>query len=569
MSPAEESGVTGEVPGSASVEERLETVRTSLGHRLVDGNAPLDELLGSPLLERLPAADRAYWRGLAALTAADREQGRCLLEQAAIEGNHPRAVLALAVDLLRSGERGAIPLLERLPAGFDDGTTALLSAAARSLEGDYATAATQLESLTSVDGRARLAVANLYLHQAGEAEMAGHSDRARVFREQAAGALEAAEESGLPFPADFALLKSCLDFVAAPQEAAEVLAEADSPAQTLEPSARTGLWAGNGDALAAAEAAVDLLERSGPPPPEAAVALAQAVARIDSAADGADAAAVAARTSDLLERLLRIHDDDGVRSCCRIVATRAARLDSGRRSPDPAHPTGALLAARRLLGSGDRDAAIATLRSSAGDEEVAARCCSRVADLLSGDVPDESRPEVAGPSTEPGLLLLDAASAFAAGEADAGYRALSSAVRSDSAAAERVIALDHWVAPLLAQAARTGGSPPAALVRSIRQAALGASGSDALTLARCSAAAGESDLALELWQAALADVADPAAPERQELAAFLCHVAVNAHRQGDHPTAATVLRRAARVAAGDGDDETAGTRTRRREGAAR
>src|SRR5439155_17869146 len=122
---------------------------------------------------------------------------------------------------------------------------------------------------------------------------------------------------------------------------------------------------------------------------------------------------------------------------------------------------------------------------------------------------------------------------------------------------------------LLAQAARTGGSPPAALVRSIRQAALGASGSDALTLARCSAAAGESDLALELWQAALADVADPAAPERQELAAFLCHVAVKAHRQGDHPTAATVLRRAARGAPGDGDDETAGTRTRPRAGAAR
>jgi len=107
--------------------------------------------------------------------------------------------------------------------------------------------------------------------------------------------------------------------------------------------------------------------------------------------------------------------------------------------------------------------------------------------------------------------------------------------------------ISRCLVPLVAQSVREGPLP-AVLLDTLRDVARAApAGPHSLVLARCAAAAGEAGLAVDLWEAALAGDTDHAGAGRQELAAYLCHLAVGARLQGDDLGTVKTLRRAASV----------------------
>lgn len=580
MARGESPGRLTPVSPPGSIPEAMEELRTHLGRSLrVGEKKAVDSMLATPLFARLPRADATLWRGLVDLTWGTRARGLALLKEAARQGGHPRAALVLAVESLRAGETAeAADYLERGARLRHDPKVELLRAAVAAQQGDVDRAVSRLEACKPRDARTTVALADLYLYRAGSAGRAGYADRARLFRDQAAAALKGALGGSAKLPREYVLLDACLDFTAAPNDAATAFALCwpDVAALRNRERARWLAWhcalarlaSGKVEPLGASEVVLDILSVAGPIADELVVGLAQAFAHV-ATSNGTSSGLENAGA--LLDQLAPMASDDGVRRWSRLVrakeaaahrpeagAKTQARLERALRA-DPANAAMVLLLARRCLETGDTAAAVTALRSAPAPHDLASAACASLADLLEGKPPSEALPS---PADQPaalraGVRLLAAAAAFSGGEPDAGYSALMTALQVSNEATERVVKLTRCLVPLVAQT-RRGGVMPAQLVHALRQVAASSDrDKDSITLARCAAAVGEADLATNLWESAVRAYDGAAADgEREALAEFLCHTAVAACRRGDEVTAARTLRKASVLVGGEGPAET-------------
>ena len=212
-------------PGSGTLEEDLEALRTVLGYAVFAGDtAAMKRMMAMPLFHRLPLADQVMWCGLQSLCMGDQTQGRAQLEEAAVKFGYQRAALILSVHLLEQNRVGpAKQYLAQAAAGRMDTKIELFRAYIEAYEGRTDSATKRLEKLTSQgESRAHYALGHLYWHCAGQARSIGKLDHARLYREQAAGAFRTPLKAGKrSLPSDCEVLARCAEFVAHPERAKE------------------------------------------------------------------------------------------------------------------------------------------------------------------------------------------------------------------------------------------------------------------------------------------------------------------------------------------------------------
>jgi hypothetical protein len=563
--------------GRGGIEQDLEALRTALGNAAYSSQArEVERLIAMPLFSRLPLPDRLVWQALHALLRGDRAHARVLLRDSATRLGYGRAALVLAVLELEDGNVAEGKwALERAAGTRMDAKIELLRAHLDALEGHPSEAAVRLERIAADSGpRAQYALGCAYLNLADTAKRENQNNRVTLFREQAAGALEAAAKSPADQPSDLVALAGCATMVAHPERGASNCAETWQLIERLSPARRrqwilwvgalAQIWTGSpSSAAAAAQALLEMVDEIGPPNSSAASAIVQALVRCATRAEAPEQADAVLK---LAERLSALGDDASVRYFAGLVTTAAARIawdrvtsnrEAARRKllplieANPANGTLRLLLASAHLAAAENAEAAAILRSTQTENQLEQRFSEALSAIIDGRAPDPADwPRVSTPA--PAALvqachLLAAAASFAAGTQEAGFDALLAAMRSEAIDSVKVVDVSASLPLLCAQAARERTVPTTVVELVRRLAQRPAAGATALTIARCATAAGELELARTVLEQAVADEAEADGPLHRELAPLLCYLAVAAWKAGAPDDAVAKLRVAAEL----------------------
>lgn len=217
---------------------------------------------------------------------------------------------------------------------------------------------------------------------------------------------------------------------------------------------------------------------------------------------------------------------------------------------DPANTAIRLLSAYAALDAKDQAAAIIAIQQAKPENDFERQVCAVLNSLLMGEVPPEIPAEPAADATEELVQahrLLQAVAAFADNRKETGYEALLAAMNISAEAAANFVNIEKFLPALCAFSTKMGATPSPLLegVRKIIKADM--DGRQALTVARCAAAIGETEEACRLWEKLLKKNSALNDQERQEYVKFLCHLAVTGH-QTDNLVSAQKLRKAAKYA---------------------
>jgi len=556
-------------PGVTSA-ENLEAFRTMLGYAVYKRDMQtLRDGISTPLFRRLPLVDQLLWQGLYLVSANEPEQGRELLEEAAVRYEYKRSALVLSVHLLEQNRaQEAKQFLARAATNRKDVRAELLYAYIEALEGKTDSAAQRLDKLAfKAENRVYYALGNLYLRCADDSKKAGNIKNFGLFRRQAAGAFAAALKQGQgALPSDCEVLMRSAEFSAYPEVMKESHKTLWQDVKRLEASRRRKwlVWnaylsllqwgdpssiAGAGEEALASLENVDLLSE----PVQAAVASALANACVKAEDDGQ--ADKLARQLELLygkekRRAVEPYYRLGVAAAVRLSYTKAqvfsakaARQKIGAAfRADPGNVNLALaLAQVSLVGKVSKDA-VSALRNAQPEGEFDKRLIGCLTDLLNNcTVSLEGLPQPASGSSlhvVQACHLLRAAAAFAAGLQTAGFAAVFDALKSQKQDIALIFNFAKFL-PSLCVLSKKTGVVPAPLTEAIHLVS-SVKAEQAESVAKCAAALGEMEYACSLWEQALKD--DPDELSGQEYSEFLCHLAVLAYNSGNHKEAAKKLR---------------------------
>ncbi|MBO2445701.1 hypothetical protein J4573_01220 [Actinomadura barringtoniae] len=562
-------------PGSGSLPEDLEALRTLMGLRAARRDGRLAETVRTPLFRRLPAQERLMWTGLS-LMQTEPERGRELLEAAARDHGYGRAALVLAALDAEQGRYGttmhlldsqAIPFGAPGPAsptGLAGPKPQLLIAWARARGGREREAVEILEGLAAEGKRAAgFLLGPLRMREALALRAAGQPAEATRLAERAAQQLDDAVDA---VPQRFRR-----DALFMMEGAAAFAGKRVEPRSAFLPSLGDHPWVVWVLAMSAVtsdpvhadvglyELPLNVLDKVGRPPAEVVTAFAEVLATACVSAQEADRAAT---LTDLLGRLAgpqgHGHDMPEVRAAYELAI--AARL---RRAPDdgiaialPEVPSSthlALATSLHALRRGDPAEASRLLRQAPVADDAERRMCAAVADALEGNAVEEV-PDGLPPELTHALEIAQAASLVET-DPERCVQLVSAALVSPDAAVPvaALVDLDRVLPMLCAVPARDRdrSAAPSPLVDIVTRLADSPDASfSPLTLARCATAVGAFATAERLWWRALGDGDGVPEQARGEFARLLCHRAQLARTEGDRRSAAVLLRRAAHVAGG-------------------
>jgi hypothetical protein len=546
--------------GSGSTEEELEALRTVLGVRFAGHRqAAMAAAMALPQFQRLPAAERLLWQGLAELRTDPRAALRPLTEAVAL--GHPRAALVLVAHELQLGSAGdsAVLLLETLPGPKAD----LLRAWAAALHGrerDGERPADGEHGFEDREDGPSAAFDRLCAQGMPRAYYAlGHIHLGRNDPAAAALAFNAALSAGALAVRDDAQALACASELATTGRSGGRSVAELWPAATGHPWASwiLGLAQLSEDPTKAdlemCGRLVDLVETtdpdtSGDQATASVGALAVTLARACTATTDPDRAGALA---GLLGQLARRLDHPEVRRSHRFSVALAARLRraetvDGRAAravagTDPGNGLLALVAARFAVDGGETDRAAQRLRVASATASATAAVegliCGIVADVLEGRRPGPAPAELA-PPTDRALRVMRAAGLAEADPA----RCRELLIEALDGTGPDIADLVDIGRALPIMCGGGGRTSPSALVDLVRRLARSpAERPDPLTLARSATAVGDFETAHRVWPTALGR-GDTA---RAEYARFLCHQARAARKEGDALEAARLLRMAA------------------------
>ncbi|MBK8099463.1 MAG: hypothetical protein IPK26_20330 [Planctomycetes bacterium] len=555
-------------PASCLDREGLESFRVRLGCTWSGARAGLAACLHEPAFERLPAAEREFWRGLAGL-ATDRRAGVASLHRAGRLG-HPRADLVIAVDAVRHAETAAaLAALERVPDQAGPKVASLraqLALARGRLDGAEPDL---LRSSGRTNGAACREMALLCLLRATRVFGPNAAEHARALRLEAAELLERALAGPGVVAEDTEALARCLRFAADPADGLAGAAAVWPVVAALRPALQSPflVWYAACARLAAGSSDVpiaicrDMAQRFGERDRYPAATRLALAAIFVTAAVRADAESAGA----LGELALSLVDGDpdpaaiDVAERARLAAICAAYRESGDATALPV-PAGNGFGAALLRACQSRRAnrpadAAAALQAVDAADPGDARLAAALATLLRGDtLVVAAVPEVpvgAGPAMSAVCHVLRAAAEFQRGEPRDGLLVLLRA----PGFAEQVLELRRFLPWLCVIARERPGVD--GLVRQALADLRGREDAAAKELlAACELAVGNVAAALQAWQAVLKT--NPTHPIGPQVQALLSHMAIQALRDGNRTTAVECLHEAARVArtagAGAGED---------------
>jgi thioredoxin-like negative regulator of GroEL len=550
----------------------LEALRTMIGYALYSRDAAAaQKAISMPMFLRLPIADQLLWRGLYAVKFADALSGRTLLEESAVKFGYPRAALALSVYLLETGKiREAAQWLDKASSWANNTKIELIRAYIEACEDKVEIASERLEKLAAKgEPRAYYALGNLSLHRA---DLAGDAEQGRMHRGKAAEAFRNAlgKQDGRLLPDDCKALAMCSEFLASPESLTGPYDGLWSEVEKLDPCIRrpwlvwsafvAQLWCGTPAGMAAsgenALKLAGLMDLLGDPE---LAAVASAIAYACVKADDVDDA-------DRLIMLLEYLSSGNKKTIAEPYYRSgvAALAHKGTLDPDvsvqklrqkisllayadPGNASLALLLARMNIQDKKLEESVTALRNAMPESAFEQRICASIADLLKGNAALEppQPPAEAGPEIAQACHLLQAASAFCAGDPAKGYKSILDAMKLPAGNLAKVIEISRVLPALCMQSARDP-APPRLLIDTIREiAARDANGSPDGVIARCAAAMGEADTACRLWDRELSR--HPDSRSGGDYAEFLCYLAIMARNSGKHNESIEKLRLAATI----------------------
>lgn len=563
---------------AATLEEKLEGLRTVLGYEVFIGNHKgLAQHLASPLFARLPKADQVMWLGLDSLIQGNLSQGRTLLGEAANRLGHPRASLALAAHLLENHTNQLDEpnmLLDRLASRGQHPKIDLLRAYLYNRKGRSGKTQEILEGLAArKEPKAFFALGDFYLRLAEEARQNKDLEKLRLYRDQAAKAFRTAWQEGSEvLPNECEILAICAEFLAYPDRCAASLANLSQGLQNLK-SDRLPPWAvwtallscfnqgGPAEAAAITPSVLKLLDLTENLDDRLAAWLAQEVARQCSAAKDP---ATANQLVKLLDCLTGTGTSDEMKRYGRLGITAAWRSgyfnspEKERRQVleqvvqlaklDPGNGPLALLLAAGYLEADRLTEAVAALRAVSREDALAANLCTVIADLLEGSTPsvDDLPWTEASDAGEwqAACHLLKAAAAFLGTALETGYEEILKGLQVKNVDVNAIFHLGKFIPQLCALATKSS-APIAALKEALLQTCLKAEGPSAIMAGRCVAVLGDADLACSLWERGLTGQRGQDGAEIKEFINYICHLGVKAHKEGNSLQAAERFRQAA------------------------
>ena len=561
-------------PGTGSLPEDLEALRTLMGLRAARRDGRLAETVRTPLFRRLPAQERLMWTGLS-LMETEPERGRELLEAAARDHGYGRAALVLAaldaeqgryattMHLLDGQAAFGTPGAAGASAGLAGPKPQLLIAWARARGGREREAVEILEGLAAEGKRAAgFLLGPLRMREALALRAAGQPAEASRLAERVAQQLDDSVDA---VPQRFRR-----DALFMMEGAAAFAGKRVEPRSAFLPSIHDHPWVVWVLAMSAVtsdpvhadvglyELPLKVLDQVWRPPVTTVIAFAEVLATACVHAEDAGRAAV---LTDLLGRLAgpqgHGHDLPEVREAYELAI--AARL---RRAPDdgiavalpevPGSTHLALATSLHALRKGDPAEASRLLRQAPVADDAERRMCAAVADALAGNEVGEV-PGGLPPELTTALEIAQAAS-LVDSDPERCVRLVSEALASPDAAVPvaALVDLDRVLPMLCAIPAKDRDrSAPSPLIEIVTRLADSPDAAfSPLTLARCATAVGAFATAERLWWRALGEGDGVPEQARGEFTRLLCHRAQLARADGDRRAAAVLLRRAAHVAGG-------------------
>jgi hypothetical protein len=562
---------------AGGMDEMLEALRTFLGAAFAAHKAALmAQEIDQPLYNHLPRPERTFWKGLHALCSDNPSEGITLLEEAANQYGHARSAFVLAVQLAEQKPEKARKYLDLGAGRRTDAKVELLRAYLDACAKQSGAAVERMERLaTGGSAQASYALGNLNLHLAYQAQQAGQGPRAQVFKEQAAGAFARALKLQKNLNEDCEILARCAEIAAhASPESITACARMWPEVERLRSSshkpwlvwhvAAAQLWEPKGKvSLAALDELGRLVEETPPLPATSAHALASGAVGV--CMNGLESASIE-RLLGLIEKLAKCAPGPDVQRFSQLGTAALARRRF-EETPENKRTTAlkqldalvrfnasngllALGAASQHLACDDQPGAVAVLQAAHPTNETEKQLCAAWYSLLQNHpVAVETWQTLTLPEQAASAAHVwtwqKAAFAFSNLNSDQGYSAMLAAITSHPADLPWPLPIERFLVALCARSDRRSGVPEP-LLAALKQAAANAKSPEKyVQLARCAAAVGEFDLALQLWnkpalQQALST--DPALA--QECGRFLCHLAARAFKAGDSAGASRQLLKA-------------------------